>query len=103
MIEDLTDLLAEDWAKLRAAKEMGADTERFFRQEMEKTWGAKHLAVFFEEKARKWLLGVSIPNISVDCSVMSSTSRSVRKVAVRISTSSSTSNHCLTISPQFYL
>ena len=39
MIEDLTDLLAEDWVKLGAIREMGADTERFFGQEMEKTWG----------------------------------------------------------------
>ena len=103
MIEDLTDLLAEDWAKLGAVKEMGADTERFFRQEMEKTWGAKHLAVFSEEEARKWVLGVSIPNISASCSITSSTSRSVCKVAVRTSTSSSTLDHYLTIPLWFYL
>ena len=103
MIEDLTDLLAEDWAKLGAVKEMGADTEWYFRQEMEKTWGAKHLAVFSEEEARKWVLGVSIPNISASCSVTSSTSRPVRKVAVRTSTSSSTLDHYLTIPLWFYL
>ena len=60
MIEDLTDLLAEDWVKFGAVKEMGDHTEWFFRQEMEKMWGEKHLAVFSEEEAHKWVLGVSI-------------------------------------------
>ena len=103
MIEDLTDLLAEDWARLGAVKEMGADTEQFFRQEMEKTWGAKHLAVFSEEEARKWVLGVSISHISSNCSIMSSTSRSVCKVTVRTSTLSLTLDHYLTIPLWFYL
>ena len=39
---------------------MGVDTIRFFRQEMERTWGSKHLAVFDEEEARNYVLGVSI-------------------------------------------
>ena len=60
MIEDLTDLLAEDWSKLGSVRDMGADSKRFFRAEMEKSWGKKHLAVLDEEEAKKWLLGVSI-------------------------------------------
>ena len=60
-IEDLCDLLAEDWAKLGTVREMGLDTSRFFRQELEKTWGSKHLAMLDEEEARTWVLGVSIP------------------------------------------
>ena len=37
---------------------MGEKTARFFRTEMEATWGQKHLAVFDEEEARNWVLGV---------------------------------------------
>ena len=60
MIEDLTDLLAEDWSKLGSVCDMGEANKRFFRAEMEKTWGQKHLAVLDEEEAHKWLLGVCI-------------------------------------------
>ena len=38
---------------------MGVDTVRFFRQEMERTWGGKHLTVFDEEEAKNYVLGVS--------------------------------------------
>ena len=38
---------------------MGDATQKFFRAEMEKTWGAKHLSVFSEEEAGKWVMGVS--------------------------------------------
>ena len=58
-IEDLTDLLAEDWAKLGSVREMGVDTARWFRKEMENLWGSKHLAVFDEVEARNWVLEVS--------------------------------------------
>ena len=57
-IEDLTDLLVEDWAQLGRVREMGGDTQKFFRQEMERTWGQKHLAIFPEDEAQKWVLGV---------------------------------------------
>ena len=58
-IDDLTDLLAEDWAKLGTTREIGEKTARFFRTELENTWGSKHLAVFEEEEAKNWVLGVS--------------------------------------------
>ena len=60
MIEDLTDLLAKDWASLGSVREMGSTTAKFFRQEMEATWGSKHLAVFSEDEAKNWILGVRI-------------------------------------------
>ena len=59
MIKDLTDLIAEDWASLGSVREMGSTTAKFFRQEMEATWGSKHLAVFSEDEAKNWILGVS--------------------------------------------
>ena len=58
-IEDLTDLLAEDWSQLGSVRDLGAGNKRFFREELEKSWGQKHLAVLDEEEAQKWLLGVS--------------------------------------------
>ena len=57
-IEDLTDLLAEDWAQLGRVREMGGNTQKFFQQEMEHTWGQKHLAIFPEDEAQKWVLRV---------------------------------------------
>ena len=58
-IEDLCDLLAEDWKSLGSVREMGLDTQKFFRVELEPSWGSKHLAVLDEEEAGKWLMGVS--------------------------------------------
>ena len=65
-IEVLTDLLAEDWAKLGSIKEMGEKTQCFFHEELEKTWGAKHLAVFSEEEAKSWILGVSVSKVDLE-------------------------------------
>ena len=65
-IEVLTDLLAEDWAKLGSVKEMGEKTQHFFHEELEKTWGAKHLAVFSEEEAKSWILGVSVGKVDLE-------------------------------------
>ena len=53
-------LLAEDWSALGLVHEMGLDTSKFFQQELEKSWGSAHLAVFDDEEARNWILGVSI-------------------------------------------
>ena len=53
--------MAEDWAKLGSTREMGEQTAKFFRTELENTWGARHLAVFDEEEAKNWVLGVRIP------------------------------------------
>ena len=63
-IEDLCDLLAEDWVSLGSVREMGDATQRFFRAEMEKSWGEKHLSVFSEDEAKKWVLGVSTSSTS---------------------------------------
>ena len=57
-IEVLTDLLAEDWSQLGSTCEMGEKTAKFFQMELENTWGSKHLAVFDEEEARNWILGI---------------------------------------------
>ena len=59
-IDDLMDLLAEDWAKLGTTREMGEKTVRFFRTELENTWGSKHLVIFEDEEAKNWVLGVGI-------------------------------------------
>ena len=59
-VEDLTDLLLEDWAQLGSCRELGESTSRFLREEMERTWGEEHVAVFDEKEAQKWLVGVSI-------------------------------------------
>ena len=63
-IEDLCDLLAEDWISLGSVHKMGDATQKFFRAEMEKTWGEKHLCVFSEEEAKKWVLGVHTSSTS---------------------------------------
>ena len=36
------------------------DTLRFIRTEMERSWGDKKLAVFDEEEAQKWVVGVGV-------------------------------------------
>ena len=59
-IEDLTDLLAEDWSQLGSICEMGEKTAQFFQMALENTWGSKHLASFNKDEARNWILGVSI-------------------------------------------
>ena len=58
-IDDLTDLLLEDWRRLGNVREIGKDTLRFIRLEMERSWGDKKLSVFEEGEAQKWVLGVS--------------------------------------------
>ena len=50
-IENLTDLLAEDWSALGSVREMGLDTSKFFHEELEKSWESAHLAVFDGEEA----------------------------------------------------
>ena len=52
-VEDLTDLLLEDWQKLGNCREIGEATLRFIRTEMERSWGDKKLAVFDEAEAQK--------------------------------------------------
>ena len=62
----LMDLLAKDWAKLGSIKEMGEKMQRFFHEEHKKTWGTKHLAVFSEEEAKSWTLGVSVGKVDLE-------------------------------------
>ena len=68
-IEDLTDLLANDWAQLGLVREIGDSNKQFFCREMEATWGKKHLAVLPEDKA-KWIHGVSHHFIKVNIMVV---------------------------------
>ena len=58
-MEDLTDLLLEDWKCLGSVRELGQDSLRFIRMEMERSWGSDKLGVFDEKEAQKWVLGVS--------------------------------------------
>ena len=58
-VEDLTDLLLEDWAQLGSCREIGETTQCFLREEMERTWGDSKLAFFDDDEAQKWLVGVS--------------------------------------------
>ena len=60
-MEDLTDLLLEDWRVLGNCRELGQTTLKFIRAEMERSWGDSKLAIFDEQEAQKWILGVSNP------------------------------------------
>ena len=64
-IKDLADLLAEDCSALDSVREMGLDTSKFFHEELKKSWGSAHLAVFDGEEASNWILGVSILTLYV--------------------------------------
>ena len=57
---DLTDLLTEDWTTLGTTREIGEKTAKFFWTELENTWGSAHLAIFSDEEAKNWVLGVSV-------------------------------------------
>ena len=58
-IEVLTDLVIENYKNFLEARQLGEESARFIRQEMEATWGQSHLAVLSEDEAQHWLLGVS--------------------------------------------
>ena len=58
-IETLTDLLLEDFKSFGTCQELGEESAKFIRHELETTWGSSHLAVLDEQEAQKWLLGVS--------------------------------------------
>ena len=58
-IEVLTDLVIENYKNFPEARQLGEESARFIRQEMEATWGQGHLAVLSEDEAQCWLLGVS--------------------------------------------
>ena len=59
-IETLTDLLLEDFKSFRTCRELGEESAKFIRHELETTWGSSHLAVLDEQEAQKWLLGVGL-------------------------------------------
>ena len=59
-MEVLTDLLLEKWQNFPEARQLGDESARFIRSEMESTWGQSHLAVLSEEEAQKGLLGVNV-------------------------------------------
>ena len=54
------DLLLEKWNNFPEARQLGDESARFIRGELEATWGQSHLAILSKEEAQKWLLGVSI-------------------------------------------
>ena len=57
-IEAITDLFFEDFLNFPTTLELREESANFVREEMERTWGSQHLAVFSEDEAQKWLLGV---------------------------------------------
>ena len=59
-IETLTDLLLEDFKSFGTCQELGEESVKFIRNELETTWGSSHLAVLDEQEAQKWLLGVGL-------------------------------------------
>ena len=59
----LTDLLLEKWKNFPEVRQLGEESARFIRSQMEATWGQSHLAVLDEEEAQKWLLGVCASSI----------------------------------------
>ena len=59
-IQVLTDFLLEDYKNFPKTPELGEETARYIRQEMEATWGSEHLSVLPEEEAQHWILGVRI-------------------------------------------
>ena len=65
-IECITDILFEDFKNFPRTRELGEESTRFVREEMEKTWGDSRLAVLAEDEVQKWIIGVisitSIPN-----------------------------------------
>ena len=58
-IEGITDIFFEDFKNFPQTRELGEETARFVREEMEKTWGDSRLAVLSEDEAKRWILGVS--------------------------------------------
>ena len=58
-IDAITDMFVEDFMNFPTTRELGVESARFIRQEMEKTWGEKHMAVLSEAESQFWLLGVS--------------------------------------------
>ena len=58
-IEAITDMFVEDFLNFPTTCELGKDLASFVREEMERTWGEKHMAVLSKDESQMWLLGVS--------------------------------------------
>ena len=58
-IEVITDIFVKDFLNFPTTRELGEDLARFVREEMEHTWGEKHMAVLSEDESQMWILGVS--------------------------------------------
>ena len=58
-IKGITDIFFEDFKNFPQTRELGEESARFVREEMEKTWGNSRLAVLSEDEAQRWILGVS--------------------------------------------
>ena len=52
--------MIENYKNFPEARQLGEESARFIRQEMEATWGQGHLAILSEDEAQHWLLGVSV-------------------------------------------
>ena len=57
-IECITDIFFEDFKNFPQTRELGEESARFVREEMEKTWGDSRLTVLAEDEAQRWILGV---------------------------------------------
>ena len=55
----ITNFLLKDYKNFPQIRELGKDSARFIREEMERTWGQSHLAVLSEDESQSWLLGVT--------------------------------------------
>ena len=51
--------MIENYKNFPEARQLGEESAKFIRQEMEATLGQGHLAVLSEDEAQRWLLGVS--------------------------------------------
>ena len=58
-IKAITDIFVEDFLNFPTTRKLGEDSAMFVREEMEHTWGEKHMAVLSEDKSQMWILGVS--------------------------------------------
>ena len=51
-IEGITNIFFEDFKNFPQTRELGEESTRFVREEMEKTWGDSRLAVLSEDEAQ---------------------------------------------------
>ena len=56
----MMDLFLEDFKNFSQNHEIGEESARFVREEMEKTWGDARMAVLAKDEAQKWILRVNL-------------------------------------------